>query len=118
MSYDRDFVITVDGTDYTKYCRSWKLIEVEKGTSTLNVKLGCEGQELLGKIQKKQTAKIIFGYVNDMRDSVEMKVRTVKESGSVEDDNNFVLFTATDCTAELSGGNLATGGGGVQVPEK
>ena len=53
-----------------------------------------------------------------MRDSVEMKIKTVKESGSVEDENNFVLFMATDCTAELSGGNLATGGGGVSVPEK
>ena len=120
MSYDPDFVITVDGTDYTKYCMSWKLVEVEKGTSTLTVKLGCEGQELLGKIKKGMTAKIIFGYVNDMRESVEMKIKQRKEKGSVDKDNNYVLFIAMDCTAELAGGNTNVGGGGLpgQIPEK
>jgi hypothetical protein len=95
MSFDPDFIITIDGEDVTEYVTSWELHDVDSGRSNLVITLERVSSQISPTTKGKVTIK--FGYVGDLSELVEMDIRTVEykfDVGAVEQ----VRVTAYDCT--------------------
>ena len=116
MGFDPDFIITVDGTSYTKYVHKWTLMEKEGGeeaggaSSTLEVTFKNPDQVLSNKFDTGQELQIIFGYVGNCGEKATFKVKKVIESYSVEERQDFITIVGFDKLDDLTKGNMQSGG--------
>lgn len=116
MSIDPDFIITINGEDVTKYVHNWKLTDSEK-KSTLVVLLKNPDQVLSNKFDTGQEVSIIFGYVGNMGEKVEMTIKKYEESYAVDDPHDFIQVTGHDSLDKTEGDNLNDGGQGPIAPK-
>lgn len=115
MSYDPDFIITIDGQSVTRYVHSWKLTDTEgkeggSATSTLEVVMKNHDQMLSNKFDIGQSVTIIFGYVGNMGEQVSMTIKKIEEAYSIEEPNDFIKVVGFDAMDDLMGGSLRGGG--------
>jgi hypothetical protein len=121
MGFDPDFIITVDGTNYTKYVNKWTLTDKEGGeepggaSSTLEVTFKNPDQVLSNKFDTGQMVEIIFGYVGNQGERAKLKIKKLMESYSVEEPNDFITIVGYDALDDLTKGTMQ-GGGQKPVP--
>lgn len=111
MSIDPDFIITINGENVTRYTHEWKFTDSEKKAS-LEVTLKNPDQVLSNKFDTGQDVSIIFGYVGNMGEKVEMTIKKYEEGYSVDDSHDFIKVTGVDCLDALEGDNNRTAGQG------
>ena len=122
MGFDPDFIITVNGSNYTKYVHHWTLTDKEGGeesggaSSTLEVVFKNPDQVLSNKFDTGQSLEIIFGYLGNQGEKAKFKIKKMKESYSVEEAQDFVAVVGFDALDDLTKGSMQ--GGGQQPMEK
>ena len=110
MSIDPDFIITINGENVTKYVHDWTLVDDEK-KSSITVMIKNPDQKWSNKFDTGQQVSIIFGYVGNMGEKVEMDIKTLEESYSVEESHDFIKVVGTDCIdSKLASKGVQTSG--------
>lgn len=115
MSFDPDFIITINGEQVTGYVFHWVLTDDEK-KSTLSVFIKNPDQKWSNKFDAGQKVSIIFGYVGNTGEKVEMVIRTLEECYSVDEAHDYIHVVGVDCLDALEGGDKKTGGEKVEPP--
>lgn len=116
MSFDPDFIVTVDGVDYTRYTNKWTFMDKEGGeegggaSSTLDVTFKNPDQVLSNKFDTGQELKIIFGYSEGSRETATFRVKKVTESYSVVEQHDFISIVGYDALDALTIGTFQSGG--------
>lgn len=116
MGFDPDFIITVDGTNYTRYVNKWALSDKEGGeepggaSSTLEVTFKNPDQVLSNKFDAGQMIEIIFGYVGNQGERAKFKLKKLTESYSVREEEDFITIVGFDVLDDLTKGSLQGGG--------
>jgi len=111
MSIDPDFIITVNGENVTKYVHDWKFTDSEK-KSTLVVDLKNPDQVLSDKFDTGQEVSLIFGYVGNMGEKIEMTIKKYEEAYAVDEANDYIKVTGVDCLDKMEGDNVRSSGQG------
>ena len=109
MSIDPDFIVTINGENVTKYTSEWKLDDNEK-KSTLEVTIKNPDQKFSGKFDTGQEVALIFGYVGNMGEKVEMEIKKMEESYSVNEPHDYIKVIGYHALDNLDKGNGGTGG--------
>lgn len=109
MSFDPDFIITINGEQVTGYVYHWKLVDDEK-KSVLDVFLRNPDQKWSNKFDVGQYVEIVFGYVGNTGEKIRMKIKLLEESYSVDFSYDFVHVTGVDCLDDLEGKTKKSGG--------
>lgn len=116
MGFDPDFIVMVDGTNYTKYVHKWVLMDKEGGeegggaSSTLDVTLKNPDQILSNKFDTGQKLQIIFGYFEGASETATFKLKKVTEAYSVAESHDFINIVGYDALDDLTKGTMQSGG--------
>lgn len=116
MGFDPDFIITVDGTNYTKYVHKWTLMDKEGGeeaggaSSTLEVVFKNPDQVISNKFDAGQELQIVFGYYQNLDERATFKVKKISESYSVAEPQDFITIVGFDKLDDLTKGTMQSGG--------
>lgn len=116
MGFDPDFIITVDGTSYTKYTHKWTLTDKEGGeepggaSSTLEVVFKNPDQILSNKFDAGQMIEIIFGYVGNRGEKAKFKLKKIQEAYSVVEEQDYITIVGFDALDDLTKGSMQGGG--------
>lgn len=116
MGFDPDFIITVDGTNYTKYVHKWTLMDKEGGeeaggaSSTLEVVFKNPDQVISNKFDVGQELQIVFGYYQNLDERATFKVKKISESYSEAEPQDFITIVGFDKLDDLTKGTMQSGG--------
>ena len=116
MGFDPDFIITVEGKNYTKYVNKWALSDKEGGeesggaSSTLEVTFKNPDQVLSNKFDSGQMIEIIFGYLGNQGERAKFKLKKLTESYSVREEDDFITIVGFDVLDDLTKGTVQGGG--------
>lgn len=116
MGFDPDFIITIDGTSYTKYVNKWALTDKEGGeepggaSSTLEVTFKNPDQVLSNKFDTGQMLEIVFGYVGNTGEKAKFKIKKLIESYAVDEDQDYIAVVGFDALDDLTNGSMQGGG--------
>ncbi len=98
-----DFFISINGMNYTQFCRSWQLDDVEDGMSSLKVTLGNPDGLLGGYFTTENYITFRYGYWDGrMSKPVVMRIKDMDESYET-DGPSLVSLTGYDVTERLVG---------------
>ena len=100
MKDQPDFVVTINGTDVTTYCRSWEVNEVEDAISNMTVTIVNPDIKMGFKAGDK--VSIRFGTEGaGMSPKVEMTIDDYSEEFA--EGGIYIIATGRDCQAKMSG---------------